>query len=73
MDDRLHEEILAKGEERKRIRDVTTRDWKRAERARKTNRVFTYDHDTPEDGACSNPNIDKIIQRLIQEEIRNRT
>lgn len=35
------EEILTNGEERKKIRDATTRDWKRAERARITNRVFT--------------------------------
>jgi hypothetical protein len=66
------EEILANGEERKRIRDATTRDWKRAERARITNRVFTYDPDTPNDGTNSNPNIDKIIQKLIQDEIRSR-
>jgi hypothetical protein len=66
------EEILANGEERKRKRDATTRDWKRAERARITNRVFTYDPDTPNDGTNSNPNIDKIIQKLIQDEIRNR-
>ncbi len=40
------EEVIADYENWKKERDATTRDEKRAERARKTNRVFTYDPDT---------------------------
>ena len=63
------EEVIAHYEEIKRNRDATTRDWKRSERARKTNRVFIYDPDTPNDGANSNPNLDKIIKKLIKEQL----
>jgi hypothetical protein len=66
------EEVIADYENWKKERDATTRDEKRAERARKTNRVFTYDPDTPNDGTNSNKNIAIIIQRLIDEQIRNR-
>jgi hypothetical protein len=67
-----NDEILADAEERKRIRDATTKEQKRAERARITNRVYTYDPDTPNDGTNTNPNINAIIKELIDEQLRLR-